>query len=331
MELLRLQKLTRTYGNFVALEAEDVSLPPGAIGLLGPNGAGKSTLLKVLLGLMPPTSGSAHLLGLDVRTQGPEIRARVGYLSEAECFVPGLKGVEFVALSGEVAGMPRREAHRRAHEVLAYLGVEEARYRKVEDQPTGVKQRIQLAQALVHDPELLILDEPTNGLDPAGRRAMLALIQSLHRDFKKSVILSSHLLDDVDLVCDSILILDRGRVLAHGRIDVLRSHLRDRYRLKLLGPVAAFAETLRSEGSNVREETSPGSEEIDLVVEVPDGYRAGRFLELLSESSRSGVPTPQLRGLVPDEEKLQEIFQRIVDRKPAEAASSARGGVPCRS
>jgi ABC-2 type transport system ATP-binding protein len=313
MNLIRLENLTRRYGSFVALEAADVTLAPGAIGLLGPNGAGKSTLLKVLLGLLSPSSGRAEMLGLDVRTRSAEIRARVGYLSESESFVPGLQAVEFVALAGEVTGMPRKDAHRRAHEVLAYLGVEESRYRKVEELSTGVKQRIQLAQALVHDPEVLILDEPTNGLDPSGRRAMLGLIRSLHIDFKKSIILSSHLLDDVDKVCESILIIDRGRVLEHGRIDVLRAHLRNRYKLRLEGDVAPFIERLGALGVSAREEGEPGAGERTLVADVPAGFAPIRFFETLKDlEGRDGITPPVLRSLVPDEEKLSELFQRVV-------------------
>ena len=196
-------------------------------------------------------------------------RARVGYLSENECFIPGLRAVDQVALAGEVGGMPRRQAHRRAHEVLGCLGVEESRYRRVEELSTGVKQRVALAAALVHDPELLILDEPTNGLDPSGRQAMLALIRSLHRDFGKSIILSSHLLEDVDRVCDSVLILHHGRVLAHGRIDVLRAHCRNRYRLRLRGEAGRYAELLRGAGAAVALESRPGADGTDVVAEVP--------------------------------------------------------------
>lgn len=313
LELLALENLTRTYGSFVALEAAQVVLEKGVVGLLGPNGAGKSTLLKVLLGLLEPTSGKARLLGLDVRTQALEIRSRIGYLSEAESFVPGIPAVEFVALAGEVTGMPRRDAHRRAHEVLSYLGVEETRYRTIESLPTGVKQRIQLAQALVHDPELLILDEPTNGLDPAGRRAMLGLIRSLHRDFGKSIILSSHLLDDVDLVCQSMLVLDRGRVLAHGRIDVLRAHRQNRYRLELSGDTACFLQRLRAQGVHVDEMPRLGGGTAVIAVEAPVGFETSRFFELLCElGEENPVDAPLLRGLVPDEEKLSDLFARLV-------------------
>jgi ABC-2 type transport system ATP-binding protein len=318
MPLLRLEGLTRAFGSLVALEASSVTLEPGAIGLLGPNGAGKSTLLKILLGLLEPTSGRAEVFGLDVRRSSAAIRARVGYMSETESFVPGIPAVELVALAGEVSGMPGKDAHRRAHEVLGYLGVEESRYRKVEELSTGVKQRVQLAQALVHDPELLILDEPTNGLDPGGRQAMLALIQSLHRDFKKSIILSSHLLNDVSRVCDAIIVLDRGKVLAHGRIDELRAHLRGRYRLRLAGQPDRFLSQLAAEGLAIRESSAERGEERELTVEVPPGFATRRFFELLAAleagEAAAGGSAPVLRGLVPDEEKLDDLFRRIVDR-----------------
>jgi ABC-2 type transport system ATP-binding protein len=314
VNLLYLQNLRRTYGDFVALDADKVELPPGAIGLLGPNGAGKSTLIKVLLGLLPPSSGRAEVLGLDVVKGSMEIRSRVGYMSESESFVSGLKAVELVALAGEVCGMPRRDAHRRAHEVLTYLGVEEVRYRRVDDFSTGTKQRIQLAQALVHDPEVLILDEPTNGLDPVGRRAMLGLIRSLHRDFGKSILLSSHLLDDVDRVCDSIVVLEKGRVLASGRIDVLRAHFRNRYRLRWRGEGGGYLDRLREAGVVLLGEPAPSSGAHEAVVEAPPGFAGKSFLEVLHalEPAPGGQEKPVLVGLVPDEESLSDLFQRLV-------------------
>jgi ABC-2 type transport system ATP-binding protein len=334
MNLIYLERLTRSYGQNLALEAQALSLPPGAVGLLGPNGAGKSTLLKILMGLLPPSSGHAEVLGFNVVSQSLEIRARVGYVSEEASFVPGLTAVEFVTLAGEVAGMPRRDAHRRAHEMLAYLGVEESRYRPVDGLSTGVKQRIQLAQALVHDPALLILDEPTNGLDPAGRKTMLDLLSSLHRHFGKSLILSSHLLDDVDRICDSVIVLDRGRVLAHGRIDLLRAHLKNRYRLRVQGDASRFRALLLSAGATIKWESRPGgAEENEILVEVPAGFSSRRFFELIEEAHRGVVSSPGglsggaplggrdslegqhalLRGLLPDEEKLTDLFQRIVE------------------
>ena len=326
MDLIALENLKRYYGNQLALAAGSVVMPLGAVGLLGPNGAGKSTLLKILMGLLAPSSGRARLLGLDVVRNSLAVRSRVGYLSETECVVPGLSAVEFVALAGELSGMVRKDAHRRAHEVLAQLGVEESRYRRLEELSTGVKQRVRLAQALVHDPEILILDEPTNGLDPSGRKAMLDLVRSLSRDFGKSVIVSSHLLDDVDRVCDSVIILDRGHVLAHGRIDVLRVRIPNRYRVRLSGNGEGFLRRLRAAGAKAVEDSRPGAGEIELSIELYGDLRPRALLECLRDAAReAGGPAsddaPVLRSLVPEEEKLQDIFRRIVGSGEAEGAA----------
>jgi len=317
--LIRLEGLIRRFGSLTALDCPRMELAPGAIGLLGPNGAGKSTLLKILLGLLPPSEGTAELLGLDARRHARAVRARVGYLPEHASLAPGMKAFAMVALAGELCGMPRRDSLRRAHEVLTYLGVEEARYRPVEQLSTGMRQRILLAQGLVHDPELLVLDEPTNGLDPAGRKAMLDLITSLHREFGKSVILSSHLLDDVDRVCDSLIILQGGRVVAHGRTEDLRLDLRQRYRLRLTGPLEAFLGRIAAEGVSVVGVPRPGSEETEILVQVPQGWTNLRFLGLL-EDSGSGGGGPVLRALIPEKEKLSELFGRI-------AAGAANGAM----
>jgi ABC-2 type transport system ATP-binding protein len=269
------------------------------------------------------------------------VRSRVGYVSEDDALVPGLTAVEFVGLAGELAGMPRKDAHRRAHEVLAYLGVEESRYRAVESLSTGVRRRVQLAQALVHDPDLLILDEPTNGLDPGGRRAMLSLVRSLSRDFGKSVILSSHLLDDVDLVCDSVVILDRGKVLASGRIDVLRAHLRNAYRVRLSGDPGSFLRRLEAAGVSAERASRPGAEVSEYVIDLPAGLGSRFLLETIEaktieaktldsrtieaktieaktldsrtiEALDSSAGPPSLRGLELEDEKLEDIFRRIL-------------------
>jgi len=316
VDLIRLEALTRRYGSVLALECPAVRLPQGAVGLLGPNGAGKSTLLKVLLGLLPPTSGRAELLGLDSRRDGRRIRARVGYLPEHDAFPPGQSALNGVALAGELCGLPRRQALRRAHEVLTYLGLEESRYRLMEEQSTGARQRIRLAQALVHDPAVLVLDEPTNGLDPAGRRAMLDLIRSLHRDFGKSLLLSSHLLEDVERVCDSLLILEAGRVVAHGRIEDLRLDLRRRWRLSLRGAkgeAERFVARLAAEGVETALTPRVSEEGWEGLVEAPEGWSSRRFFEIL-ESGEGGGPV--LRSLVPEPEKLAEIFRRLTDRAP---------------
>ena len=196
-ELVRLERLKRYYGTYLAFEADEVVLEPGVIGLLGPNGAGKSTLLNMLMGLLAPSSGRAWMLGFDTAKESRRARSRVGYMPENDSFVAGLTVLQFVSLAGELHGQKPVAARRRAHEVLSLLGLEEARYRLIEEQPTGIRQRAKLAQALINNPDLVILDEPTNGLDPAGRSAMLELISRLHQDQGKSILLSSHLLGDV--------------------------------------------------------------------------------------------------------------------------------------
>ena len=199
--ILQLEDVTKFYGSFQALTGLSVGVRPGAIGLLGPNGAGKSTLIKALLGLVSLSRGSARVLGLDVRTQSGQIRELVGYMPEDDCSVAGLKGVESVALAGELAGLPSLTSLRRAHEILDYTLLGEERYREVQTYSSGMRQKVKLAQALIHAPKLLFLDEPTNGLDPAGREKMLRLIRNLAQKQDVSVIVSTHILSDVEACC----------------------------------------------------------------------------------------------------------------------------------
>ena len=192
--LIELSNVTHYYGQVCALNDVSVEVGSGAVGLIGQNGAGKSTMMQILLGLIQPTQGSARVLDQDVRDGGLQLRGRIGYMPEREVLIPGLRGVEFVALAGELSGLSRRQAKRRAHETLSYLGLEEARYRKLEQYSVGMKQRLKLAATLVHDPDVLLLDEPTAGLDTAGRSAMLRLLCVLAARPNKSLIMSSHLL-----------------------------------------------------------------------------------------------------------------------------------------
>jgi ABC-2 type transport system ATP-binding protein len=216
-------KLRKRFGAQMALDGVDLSLPPGAIGLLGPNGAGKSTFIKCLLQLQPLSSGSARLLGREVGSEGREIRKRVGYTPEQDCHIPGMVGCEYVAYTAQLCGLPFTAARQRAHEMLDFVGMGQERYRKIDTYSTGMKQRVKLAQAIVHDPEIVFLDEPTNGLDPKGRTQILELIQKLWREFGISVVLSSHLLHDVDSICDRIVIIGKGRVLVHDTLDNLKA------------------------------------------------------------------------------------------------------------
>src|SRR5579883_3437784 len=286
--MIDLRNLSRWYGNFQALRDVSFQLAPGRVGLLGPNGAGKSTLLKILLGLLPPSSGSGRVLGHVIGVDGTALRRAIGYMPEADALIPGLRGAEYVALAGELYGMPRREAQRRAHEVLSYLELEDARYRQLEEYSTGMKQRLKLAQALVHDPPLLLLDEPTSGLDPAGRDAMLRLLLSLGTDHDKSFLLCTHLLGDVERVCERVVILNGGRVLRQGPIAELRARRQDRYRLRVQGDAGAFVEELQLEGVQVLPENKPG----ELCVAVPTGWPTRMFFTL---ADNHGVV---LRGMV---------------------------------
>ena len=300
--LMQLSRLSLWYGRFQALKDVTLSLPPGRIGLLGPNGAGKSSLLKVLLGLIRPTSGGGTVLGQDITTGGPDLRRLIGFMPEADALVPGLKGAEYVALAGELYGMPRRQAQRRAHEILTSLELEDARYRLLEEYSTGMKQRIKLAQALVHDPPVLLLDEPTSGLDPAGRDAMLRLLYSLGRDHGKSFLLSTHLLGDVDQVCDRVVIIDHGRVLLEGSVTTLRASRQNRYRLQIEGNPQAFLHELGLEGVRTVHDNGKGV----LRVAVPNGWTTRAFFALAEHTGSV------IRALEPDDEDLEELFHRVL-------------------
>lgn len=218
--------LLKRFGRFVALDCLDLRVEPGAIGLLGPNGAGKSTLLKCLLQLHPITAGTAKLLGREVGREGREIRKRIGYTPEQDCHIPGMLGCEYVTYTAQLCGLPFEAARQRAHEMLDFVGMGQERYRKVDTYSTGMKQRLKLAQAIVHDPEVLFLDEPTNGLDPRGQVQMLDLVRSLWQEHGLTVVLSSHLLHDVERVCEHIILLARGRVLVQDSLARLKERRR---------------------------------------------------------------------------------------------------------
>jgi ABC-2 type transport system ATP-binding protein len=303
MNLIDLHNVTRWFGEQQALRDVSLHLEPSKIGLLGPNGAGKSTLLKILLGLLPPSSGTGQVLGHDIAQAGPALRRAIGYMPETDALIPGLQGAEYVALAGELYGMPRRQAQRRAHEVLTYLEMEDARYRRLEEYSTGMKQRLKLAQALVHDPPLLLLDEPTSGLDPSGREAMLNLLAVLGKEHQKALILSTHLLGDVERVCETVVILHRGQVLKQGAVAELRTRRQDRYRLQIQGDAGAFVQELHLEGVTVLHNNGRG----ELRVAVPAGWVTRAFFALADNHD------VLLRGLARDDEDLEELFHRVIE------------------
>jgi ABC-2 type transport system ATP-binding protein len=307
MPLLDIHHVSRTYGSVKALTDVTLVLEPGTIGLVGNNGAGKSTLLKVLLGLLTPDSGNGTILDCDIRLQSRELRGRVGYMPEAAAVVPMLKGVEFVTLSGDLYGMPHRDARRRAHEVLNYVGLGELRYRRLEEYSTGNLQRLKLAAALIHDPQLLLLDEPTNGLDPAGRASMLRLIEDLITETGKSVILCTHLLSDVEQLCDQIVVLHRGTVIRSGPMASLRAHSANRFELGWQGEHRPMVEALTAAGLQVEAKEDAKT----AFVTAPADWSTREFFAIAHSVGA------QLVRMRPDEEDLQQLFFRVTD----EAAS----------
>ncbi|MFE5580512.1 ABC transporter ATP-binding protein [Kitasatospora sp. NPDC056531] len=211
--VIKTEGLTKRFPRVTALDQLTVEVQPGVVGLVGANGAGKSTLIKILLGLAPATSGRGEVLGLDVATRGSEIRERVGYMPEHDCLPPDVSATEFVVHMARMAGLPATAARERTADTLRHVGLYEERYRPMGGYSTGMKQRVKLAQALVHDPELVLLDEPTNGLDPAGRDEMLGLIRRVHTDFGISVLVTTHLLGELERTCDHLVVIDGGKLL----------------------------------------------------------------------------------------------------------------------
>jgi ABC-2 type transport system ATP-binding protein len=217
--LIETRSLTKRYPRVTALDGLTVAVEPGIIGLVGANGAGKSTLIKIMLGLLDPSEGSLRVLGMDPAAAGEAVRARVGYMPEHGSLPPDMIAAEFVTHMARVSGLPRAAARERASEALRHVGLYEERYRQIGGYSTGMKQRVTLAQALVHDPDLLLLDEPTNGLDPAGRDAMLGLIERIGSEFGISVLICSHLLGEVERICESLIAIDAGKLLRADRVE----------------------------------------------------------------------------------------------------------------
>jgi len=298
---IEVKDLSYRYGPIVALDGVSVRLGEGAVGLLGPNGAGKSTFLRILLGFLTPEHGGGKVLDYDIRRDRAMIRRSVGYMPESDCFVAGMDAVTFTAYFGELSGMPRQEAMKRAHEVLYYVGLGEARYRLLDTYSAGMKQRLKLAQALVHDPRILFLDEPTSNLDPTGRAEVLELIRDIAMNRSIQVILSSHILDDIESICSSVVILNKGKLAAEGRMDELRAIRYSLYELRIKGDGGAFQRELESGGSRVEE-----TEDRLIKVYMPEG--ADR-MDLFRAAVRTGV---QLRSFVRSRTSLEDLFADVV-------------------
>jgi len=265
MPAIAIKGLTRTFGPVTALSQLSVEMPTGVVGLVGANGAGKSTLIKILLGLLPPTSGSATVLGLDCQTDGLTIREIVGYMPESECLPPDVSATEFLVHMGRMSGLPTDVARERAADTLRHVGLYEERYRSIGGYSTGMKQRVKLAQALVHDPKLVLLDEPTNGLDPAGRDEMLGLIQRISTDFDISVVVTSHLLGELERISDHIVVIEAG-VLQRSTSTAAATTMSSLVLVEVTERADEVIERLTSAGAKV----AAGDAAQTLVVEVAD-------------------------------------------------------------
>ena len=315
-DVVELRGLTKSYGGRPpALRDVTMSIPGGVVGLLGPNGAGKSTLIQCVLGLLPDFEGDATVLGMDARRDRRAIRRRVGFMPEADAYVPLMTGIQAVRYLGQLTGLPRHEALRRAHEVLYHVGLGEAVYRKVKEYSTGMRQRFKLASALVHDPDLVFLDEPLSGMDPTGRQELLDLIRDLARTHDKHVIWSSHILPDVEKVADAVVVLDQGEFHGRFRMEELAAD-RGRVRLELEGDVAPFAESLQGAQVTLEHDAEHAAEaeasgRTAWIATLPAGLGGG---ELLRHAFATGV---RIRRLAPVVENLEQVFMRILDREEA--------------
>jgi len=298
LTLIRTVRLTKRFARVTALDGLDLELEPGIIGLVGANGAGKSTLIKILLGLLQPTSGSGEVMGFDVFRQGPELRQFVGYMPEHDCLPTEVSATEFVAHMAQISGLPRASARERTAETLRHVGLFEERYREMRGYSTGMKQRVKLAQALVHDPKLMLLDEPTNGLDPEGRDEMLHLIRRIGTEFGITIVLSSHLLSEIERVCDHLVEIEDGRLVRSASMTALTAPT-SVLAIEVDGDAGQLADRLREQGVAVN--------------------RSGRFLLVQKEDDalldiiRDSVVDLEL-GLVRLEQsrrRLEELFQSL--------------------
>jgi ABC-2 type transport system ATP-binding protein len=307
--LISLSNIVKSYRNVLALNGVSVEVQPGITGLLGPNGAGKSTLIKLILGLVKMTSGTGTVLGHQLGRDGRKVRNKIGYMPEDDCYISGLTGIEVVQFTGALSGLPLTEGLRRSHEILDFCGMKQERYRKIDTYSTGMRQKIKFASAIVHDPEFLILDEPTSGLDPEEREALLNRIRLLSEQFNKSVLISTHILPDVQSTCDNVMILSGGRVVLTDSLENLNRTDSPSVSFRVLGDHQPIQQHLQAAGYRVN-----FTFERQLVVE---GRGAEVFQEIWLAAEKTGS---RIQSLVPAKNSLEEIFLTTV-RETANASA----------
>ncbi len=308
--VVRLRGVAKRYGRVEALRHVDLDVRPGVTGLLGPNGAGKSTLIKLLLGLLRRDAGSGEVLGRPLGAADRELRGLIGYVPEEDCVLPLLSGVQAVAFAGELCGLGRLESLRRAHEVLDFCGIEDERYRPAESYSRGMRQKLKLAQAIVHDPRLLVLDEPTSGLDPVERTVTLRRLRALADGAGMHVLLSTHVLPDVQQVCDRIAVLAAGEVRLEGSVEELCRPARPETVAATDGDAAPLVAALVAAGLDASLRSA------DRLVVA--GAGADVSAALFEHATRCGL---RIRALRPGRSSIEEVFLRSVAEPPAEDAS----------
>ncbi len=309
--IITTKRLNKMYGSHLAIDEINLEIPRGAIGILGPNGAGKSTLFKCLLGLITTTSGEGTVLGHDIRTEGVSIRSKIGYMPEYNALDPNLFAVDQVRYAGELLGMNSNTATQRSHEVLEYVGLKDQRYRKIETFSTGMLQATKLACALVHDPEILICDEPTNGLDQRARSFMLQTLKRTVVEGGRSVLMSSHVMDDVQEVCDSIVMIHKGKIVLQGYFDDFAEQVDKEIEVVIWGGASRMEEELATEGLEARR--------LGRVIRIKVESES-TVDKILNAAVRAEVQVRQMREYEPD---LEDIFLLVMEKLGSEIKGSS--------
>jgi len=300
--IISLQNVTKRYGGFLALDDVSVEIPPGIIGLLGPNGAGKSTLIKALLGLVKLTAGDGAILGYQVTPANfQEIRSQVGYMPEDDCFIEGIAGVEMVQFAAQLTGYPKLRSLQRAHEVLDFCGTGQERYRQVETYSTGMRQKLKFAQAIVHSPKLLVLDEPTSGLDPEERTAMLNRIKLLGSESSMSVMICTHILKDVQDICEYAAVMVAGRVPLLQTVEKLRKPVTPSFQVRVLGDPNPFMEEVIQRGAMA----VLGNQNVITISNID--ARGDRLIWECAKSVQINI-----QSVVPAKVSMEQVFMQVV-------------------